>query len=133
MCKLNLTRAALYGIMPAAVLALAGCDGTSAPVPEEAPATETALKAPVAAPTESVPLDNSTGDVSASATTSQPETLPSRKPAAVALKPPTAASPAPAASPKPRPSPTPTVSADPHAGHDMSTMSDEDMKQMGHN
>lgn len=133
MCKLNLTRAALFGIMPVAVLALAGCDKTSAPVPDGTPASEAAIEAPVAVSAETVPTDNATGNMSASATTSERAAAPSRTPAIVAPKPPKAAPPAPAASPRPRPSPTPTVSADPHAGHDMSTMSDEDMKQMGPN
>ena len=133
MHKLGLIRAALFGIGPVAALALAGCDKTSAPVPEGTPATETAIEASVAVSSETVPTDNATGNVRASATPSEPAAAPSRTPAAVAPKLPKAASPAPAASPKPRPSPTPTVSADPHAGHDMSTMSDEDMKQMGHN
>ena len=37
------------------------------------------------------------------------------------------------AAPVPAPAPTGTPVNDPHAGHDMSTMSDEDMKAMGHN
>lgn len=133
MRKLNLTRAALFGIMPVAVLALAGCDKTSAPVPDGTPASETAIEAPVAVSAETVPTDNATGNVSASATTSEPAAAPSRRPAVVVPKLPKAAPPAPTPAASPRPRPSPTVSADPHAGHDMSTMSDEDMKQMGHN
>ena len=60
--------------------------------------------------------------------------------AASGLQPATTRTPAPSArktAPAPVPAPTPTATAtpaaDPHAGHDMSTMSDEDMKAMGHN
>ena len=109
-------------VVPACLLTLVGCGDPATPVDDVAPAAETAIPAP--APTEP--------EVAATAAIDEPIAVPSQTPSSSSA--PTAsarkASPAPVATPAP--TPTATAAADPHAGHDMSNMSDEDMKAMGH-
>ncbi|KHK93417.1 MAG: hypothetical protein R3E11_00120 [Sphingobium sp.] len=126
-----LTRAALFGLMPAAALLLAGCDRK----PEEA-----SQDMPVPAISESAAPENET--IAASLETGEPEQyekaatdVPLRTP--VEPRPgrnsgapenevgsvPKATQPA---------APQEALPVDPHAGHDMSTMSNHAMEGMEH-
>lgn len=109
-------------VVPAGLLTLAGCGDSATPVDDEAPAAETAIVTP--APTEPEVAATPAKDVPVAVPTQAPS--PSAAPSASARK----ASPAPVATPAP--TPTAKGAADPHAGHDMSNMSEEDMKAMGH-
>jgi len=111
----------------ALLLPLAACDDAAAPVEEETPAAEAAVAtpAPVASEAVSEPVAEPNNDTAVAGSVPQPATT--RTPAPYARK----ATPAPVATPTPTAAATPA--ADPHAGHDMSTMSDEDMKAMEHN
>jgi len=111
----------------ALLLPLAACGDAAAPVEEETPAGDTVIATP--APVASEPVTElvaePTNETPVAASVPQPTTT--RTPAPSARK----ATPAPVATPTPTAAATPA--ADPHAGHDMSTMSDEDMNPMGHN
>lgn len=109
-------------VVPSCLLALAACGDPATPVDDGAPAVETTIATP--APIEP--------EVAATPATDEPIAVPTQAPSpssapiASARK----ANPAPVATPAP--TPTATAAADPHAGHDMSNMSEEDMKAMGH-
>lgn len=121
-------------LIPATLLGLTGCDQEPAPEPsaaiaaeavsanaEQGPAAEATASNPDAAAREAPPEDKARG-------TAATTRLPGGNPA-IAEKP------APAAAlPKPTPSPSVTSAApaDPHAGHDMSSMSGHDMEDMDH-
>ncbi|WP_144400833.1 hypothetical protein [Novosphingobium sp. MBES04] len=107
----------------ALLLPLAACGDAAAPVEEKTPAADSisATPAPVASEPVTELVAEPTDDTPVAAS------VPTRTPAPSARK----AAPAPVATPTPTAAATPA--ADPHAGHDMSTMSDEDMKAMGHN
>ena len=109
------------------LLPLAACGDAAAPVEEETPAADEVIAAPAPVVSEAVtePVSEPTSDVPVAASVPQPATT--RAPAPPARK----TAPAPVATPTPTAAATPA--ADPHAGHDMSTMSDEDMKAMGQN
>jgi hypothetical protein len=109
------------------LLPLAACGDAAAPVEEKTPAADSisATPAPVASEPVTELVAEPTDDTPVAASVPQPATP--RTPAPSARK----AAPAPVATPTPTAAATPP--ADPHAGHDMSTMSDEDMKAMGHN
>lgn len=108
-------------VVPACLLTLAGCGDPATQVDDGAPAAETAIATPT--PTEL--------EVAATPATDEPVAVssqapsPSSTPTASARK----ANPAPVATPAP--TPTATAAADPHAEHDMSDMSEEDMKSKG--
>ena len=113
-------------LLPALVLGLAGCDEASTPAPDtapEAPLVEAPAAAPDEAPAPAAP---------------EVDAAPAADPGVKAVSEPAPAA-QPAARPKPSTSPAPaerapaeTEPADPHAGHDMSEMSDDEMKAMGH-
>ena len=109
-------------VVPACLLTLAACGDPATPVEDGAPAAETSITTP--APIEP--------DVAATPATDEPIAVPAQTPSPSSA--PTAsarkANPAPVATPVP--TPTATAAADPHAGHDMSNMSEEDMKSMEH-
>lgn len=111
----------------ALLLPLAACGDAAAPVEEETPAAEAAMAtpAPVASEPVTEPISKPTSDVSVAASVTQAATTRAPAPSARSTMP------APVATPTATTSATPA--ADPHAGHDMSTMSDEQMKGMGHN
>ena len=110
-------------VVPSCLLTLAACGDPATPVDDRAPAAETAIATP--APTEPEVAATPATDEPVAAPIQAPS--PSSAPSASARK----ASPAPVATPVP--TPTATAASDPHAGHDMSNMSEEDMKAMGHN
>ncbi|MFI8666400.1 hypothetical protein ACIGGE_08195 [Qipengyuania sp. NPDC077410] len=111
----------------ALLLPLAACGDAAAPEDEETQATEAAIATPAPDASEAVtePVSERTSDASVAASSPQPATT--SAPAPSARK----GAPAPVATPTPTGAETPAP--DPHAGYDMSTMSDEDMKAMGHN
>lgn len=109
-------------VVPACLLTLAGCGDAASPIDDDAPAAETAIATPV--PTELAVATTPATDEPVAASSQAP--VPRAAPAPSAQK----ATPAPVGTPEP--TPTATAAADPHAGHDMSNMSDEDMKSMGH-
>lgn len=113
-------------LAPALLLPLAACGDAAAPVDEETRAADEVIAAPAPIVAEAVtePVSERTSDLPVTASVPQPATT--RAPAPPARK----TTPAPVATPAPTAAATPA--ADPHAGHDMSTMSDEDMKAMGH-
>ena len=114
-------------LAPALLLALAACGDSTAPVEEETPAAEAAVAtpAPVAFEPVAEPVSEPTTDAPVAELVQQPAST--RAPTKGQRR----TTPAPVATPTPTATATPA--ADPHAGHDMSTMSDEQMKQMGHN
>ncbi|MBX7482048.1 hypothetical protein [Qipengyuania qiaonensis] len=118
-------------LAPALLLPLAACGEAAAPVEEETPAAEAAAATPAPVASEAIseavtePVSEPRSDAPVAA--SSPQTVTTSAPA------PSARKVAPAAVATPTPTATATPAADPHAGHDMSTMSDEDMKAMGHN
>ena len=109
-------------VVPSCLLTLAACGDPEMPVDDGAPAAETTIASPAATKPE----------VTATPATDEPIAVPTQAPSPSSS--PTAsarkASPSPVATPAP--APTATAAADPHAGHDMSNMSEEDMKTMGH-
>lgn len=109
-------------VVPCCLLMLTACGDPATPGDDGASEADTAIASP--APTEP--------EVAATAAIDEPIAVPTQSPSPSSA--PTAsarkASPAPAATPAP--TPTATAAADPHAGHDMSNMSEEDMKAMGH-
>jgi len=111
---------------PALLLPLAACGDAAAPVDEETPAAEAAVATPVPVASEAVtePVSEPPSDAPVAASSPRPATASVPAPSARKVAPEPVASPTPTA--------TATPAADPHAGHDMSTMSDEDMKAMGH-
>ncbi|WP_369026937.1 hypothetical protein [Qipengyuania sp. RANM35] len=109
-------------VVPTCLLTLAGCGDPATAVDDVAPAAETAIASPAATEHEVAGTAEIDEPVAAPTQTASPSSAPT----ASARK----ASPAPAATPAP--TPTATAAADPHAGHDMSNMSEEDMKAMGH-
>ena len=117
-------------ILPVALLGLTGCDQEQSQSPQESAQT-----APVPAGDEpAATVAEDTPD----AQSAVPTAVRREKPVENMSFPKKQTRPAPAVNvpgPKPTASPavTPTETSDPHAGHDMSTMSDEDMKAMGHN
>ncbi len=119
---LNLANRSL--LIPAFLGILAGCNDASTPAADETPSVDSAVDASVPAELEAGPAQVATDQeppVAASASAPAPtRTAPTPAPAARNIAPPVPA----AAS-------TPTV--DPHAGHDMSKMSGEDMKKMENN
>lgn len=106
----------------ACVLALAACNDTTAPVNEDVTATEMAVA--TSEPSLTEPLASPAMDEPAAETSAEPVTRSVPTPSAGK------AAPTPAATPVSTAAATP--GADPHAGHDMSTMSDEEMKALGH-
>lgn len=114
-------------LAPALLLPLAACGDAAAPVDEDTQAAEAAVATPAPVASEAVtePVSEPTSDVPVAASSPQPATTSAPAPSARKV------APAPAATPTP--TTAATAVADPHAGHDMSTMSDEDMKAMGHN
>lgn len=112
-------------LFPALLLGLAGCDEASAPAADAAPEA-TVVEAP-ASPVDMPAPAAPQADVSPAAepgVTAAPKAAPAPQPAA---RPKPSAAPAPAEK-----APAETAPADPHAGHDMSEMSDDEMKAMGH-
>jgi hypothetical protein len=120
MCHIVLARGGKLLLASASLLALAGCGDATSPVDDEVPATEMAIAT----------SDPSLSDPLTSPATDEPTAETSPEPVAKSVLTPSAeeAAPTPAATPVPTAAPD----ADPHAGHDMSTMSDEEMKAMGH-
>ncbi|MHA6317635.1 hypothetical protein ACXYN8_08245 [Altererythrobacter sp. CAU 1778] len=114
-------------IAPVLLLALAACGDAAAPVDEETSPAEAAITTPVPAASEPVaaPVVEPSEDAPVAGSSAEPASSRAEAPAArdAAL--------APVA--PPTPTTTATPAADPHAGHDMSTMSDEQMNEMGHN
>ena len=121
----SLTCAGKLSVAPALLLALAACGDAAAPVEEETPVAEAAVATPVPVASEPViePVTEPNSDVPVAVPSPQP--APARSPASSVRE----TAPAPVAIP----TATATPAADPHAGHDMSAMSDEQMKEMGHN
>lgn len=119
-------RTRTLGLLPLITASLAACGASSEPAPDQSAAKIDTPATTIATP---VAAENATErDDSGAASSDMPASSP--KPAATPDKPKTgAASPTPA---RPAPAPSPTASNDPHAGHDMTGMSDEDMKAMGH-
>jgi|TARA_R100000501_G_scaffold18455_1_gene39053 hypothetical protein len=109
-------------VVPACLLTLAGCGDAASPIDDDAPAAETAIATPAPTELEVAAMPATDESVAASSQASAP----SAGPAPSARK----ATQAPVATPAP--TPTASAAADPHAEHDMSNMSDEDMKSMGH-
>ena len=111
----------------ALLLPLAACGDAATSVEEKTPAANSinATTAPVASEAVTEPVSEPRSDVPVAA--SSPHSATTSAPAPSARK----VAPVPVAIPTPTAAATPA--ADPHAGHDMSTMSDEDMKAMGHN
>ena len=118
-------------LAPALLLPLAACGEAAAPVEEETPAAETAAATPAPVASEAIseavtePVSEPRSDAPVAASSPQPATTSAPAPSARKV------APAPVATPTPTAAATPA--AGPHAGHDMTTMSDEDMKAMGHN
>ena len=123
----SLTFAGKSLVVPALLLALAACGDAATPVEEQTPAAEAAVGflAPVASEPVTVPVSEPTTDAPVAELVQQPAGTPAPAPT------PRRTTPAPVATPTPTASATPA--ADPHAGHDMSAMSDEQMNAMGHN
>ena len=123
----SLAFAAKSSVVPALLLALAACGDAATPVEEQTPAAEAAVATPTPVASEPVaePVSEPTTDAPVAELVQQPAST--RAPAKGQRR----TTPAPVATPTPTATATPA--ADPHAGHDMSTMSDEQMKQMGHN
>lgn len=113
-------------VVPACLLTLAGCGDPATPVDDGSPAAETAIATPAPTKLEAAATPATDEPVAASSQLPPPSSSPSSSASSSARKvsPVTAATPA--------PTPTATAAADPHAGHDMSEMSDENMKAMGH-
>ena len=109
-------------VVPACLLTLAACGDPATPVEDGGPAAEASIATP--APIEPEVAATSSMDEPIAVPTQAPS--PRSAPTASARK----ASPAPVATSAL--TPTATAAADPHAGHDMSNMSEEDMKTMGH-
>ncbi|MGN3974143.1 hypothetical protein [Tsuneonella sp. SYSU-LHT278] len=118
------SRAGKLLLVPAIIAMLAGCDSPAEQAAGDPPAAEeiTAVPAPetAAASTETE-----------TAMPAAPSTAASARPAA-APDPAATKAAAPRAAAKPSPAATAAPATDPHAGHDMSTMSEKDMKKMGH-
>lgn len=114
----------------ALLLPLAACDDTAPPVEEETPTADAGIATPdsTGSETNAELIAEAKNDTPVVASVPQPSTT--RTPAPSTGK----ATSAPVATPTPPPTSTTaaTPAADPHAGHDMSTMSEEDMKAMGH-
>lgn len=118
------------GLLPLITASLAACDAPSDLAPDQSAASEATIDTPAATTTATpAAVENSAvSDDPVPTSTAAPS--PSPKPAVAPAKPKTgAATPAFA---RPPPARSPTASNDPHAGHDMTGMSDEDMKAMGH-
>ncbi|MCV0383699.1 MAG: hypothetical protein K5799_09605 [Erythrobacter sp.] len=114
-------------VVPALLLALAACGDAATLVEEQTPAAEAAVAtpAPVASEPVTEPVSKPTIDEPVAELVQHPATTRAPAPA------PRRTTPAPVATPTPTATTTPA--ADPHAGHDMTAMSDEKMKEMGHN
>lgn len=109
-------------VVPACLLTLAACGDPATPVDDGAPAAVTSIATP--APIEP--------EVAATPATDEPIAVPTQAPSPSSSSTTSARKASPAAVATPAPTPTATDAADPHAGHDMSNMSEEDMKAMGH-
>lgn len=109
-------------VVPACLLTLAACGDPAKPVDDGAPAAETAIA--TSAPTEP--------EVAATPATDEPVAVPAQAPSPSSAPAASARKASPAHAATPAPTPTATVAADPHAGHDMSNMSEDDMEAMGH-
>src|SRR3546814_1382244 len=100
----------------ALLLSLAACGDAAAPVEEETPAAETVVATP--APVASEPVT----ELAAEPTNETPSAASGLQPATTRTPAPSARKTAPAPVPAPTPTATATPAADPHAGHDMSTI-----------
>lgn len=109
-------------LVPACLLTLAGCGDAAASVKEETPTAQAVIASPASATAVSEPAIALTIDEPVAALSPQPS--PTRAPAPDAGMA--------ACAPPATPTPTATPTTDPHAGHDMSTKSNEEMKAMGH-
>lgn len=118
------------GLLPLITASLAACDAPSDPAPDKSAASEATIDTP-AATTTATPAavaNSAVSDDPVPTSTAAPS--PSPKPAVAPVKPTTGATTPTSA--RPVPAPSPSATNDPHAGHDMTGMSDEDMKAMGH-
>ncbi len=124
-----LRRTRTFGLLPLITASLAACGASSEPAPDQSAASEAKIDTPATTIATPVAVENATErDDSGAASSDMPASSP--KPATTPDKPKTgAASPTPT---RPAPAPSPSATNDPHAGHDMTGMSDEDMKAMGH-
>ena len=116
--------------LPGALLSLTGCDQEQSQAPQESAQT-------ASVPASDEPAATVAGDTP-DAQSAMPAVVTGEQPAGNTSFPkrqtrPTPGVNNPASKPTASPTLTPTETSDPHAGHDMSTMSDEDMKAMGHN
>lgn len=113
-------------LVPAFMGTLAGCGSSAEPAAGDHPAADE-ITAVLASETAVASTETET------ALPAAPSTAASARPAAAPVPASTkAAAPRAAAKPSSAPAATAAPAADPHAGHDMSTMSEEDMKKMGH-
>lgn len=129
MRKTHLLRTGSALLVPAMLLVTAGCDNRGPVADPQASSAGAEPEAPVAAESDQAPTPSGKED---SRPTADPVVPPPRTRAPVAPAPAVRKKASAAPAEQPAPAPPPPAPADPHAGHDMSNMSDEDMKHMGH-
>lgn len=124
-----LRRTRTFGLLPLITASLTACGASSDPAPEQSAASEAKFDTPATTIATPVAVENATVREDPGAASNDVPAY-SPKPATAPVKPKTgAASPTPA---RPAPAPSPYTTNDPHAGHDMTGMSDEDTNAMGH-
>lgn len=133
MRKYCLKHGALAGILSLAVVSLAACGDVADSASRQASASEVAIDTPAEIPATRNDAGNATTVSDDPVATVAPEPATGRTAAAPSRKPQDSTMPGAPAQMAPSPTPSAPASTNPHAGHDMTTMSDEDMKAMGHN
>src|SRR3546814_16823688 len=103
---------------------LASFGDAAARVEEETPAAETVVATPATVAAEPVT------ELAAEPTNETPSAASGLQPATTRTRAPSARKTAPAPVPAPTPTATATPAADPHAGHDVPTMSDDNMQHL---
>lgn len=124
---------ALAGILPLAVVSLAACGDAADSASRQASASEAAIDTPAEIPATRNDAGHAATVIDDPLATVAPEPAAGRTAAAPSTKPQGSKMPGAPAQMAPSPTPSAPASTNPHAGHDMTTMSDEDMKAMGHN
>lgn len=124
---------ALAGILPLVVALLAACGDAADSASRQASASEVAIDTPAEIPATRNDAGNATTVSDDPVAAVAPEPATGRTAAAPSTKPQGSTMPGAPAQMAPSPTPSAPASTNPHAGHDMTTMSDEDMKAMGHN
>lgn len=132
-------RARTAGVLSFLVMSLAAC-GSSPDAAAEQPAgntTDPVAPAPSVVTTTATPSPIETTAPAETPAVTRPspmetETRPEPVPAKTSSSTRRGSQRTPSTAPAPVPTSTSSPATDPHAGHDMSTMSDEEMKAMGH-